>query len=61
MVQIENLINTIQLGNCYELIKQIPNKSVDLIITVPPYEIGKGGMTGIFKYRKKRWNNIRRN
>ena len=54
MVQIENLINTIQLGNCYELIKQIPNKSVDLIITDPPYEIGKGGMTGIFKYRQQK-------
>lgn len=38
-------------GNSYELIKKIPDKSIDLIITDPPYEIGKGGMTGIFKYR----------
>ena len=44
-------INTIQLGDCYELIKKIPDKSIDLIITDPPYEIGKSGMTGIFKYR----------
>ena len=27
------------LGDCYEEIKKIPDKSVDLIITDPPYEI----------------------
>jgi DNA modification methylase len=31
--------NKIYLGDCYELIKQIPDKSVDLIVTDPPYEI----------------------
>lgn len=38
-------------GDCYELIKTIPDKSVNLIITDPPYEMTTGGMTGIFKYR----------
>ena len=47
----EKMINTIQLGDCYDLIKQIPDKSIDLIVTDPPYEMGQGGMTGIFKYR----------
>ena len=35
----------IYLGDAYELIKQIPDKSVDLIVTDPPYELnfmGKG-------------------
>jgi site-specific DNA-methyltransferase (adenine-specific) len=32
-------LNKIHLGDCYELIKQIPDKSVDLIITDPPYLI----------------------
>lgn len=50
-MKFEDMINTIQLGDCYELIKNIPDKSIDLIVTDPPYEIGKGGMTGIFKYR----------
>ena len=50
----DDLINTIQLGDCYELIKKIPDKSIDLIITDPPYEIGQGGMTGIFKYRNNK-------
>lgn len=32
-------INEIYLGDAYELIKQVPEKSVDLIVTDPPYEI----------------------
>ena len=41
-------VNNIYLGDCYELIKQIPDKSVDLIITDPPYEIVGGGSGGCF-------------
>ena len=33
-------INQIYLGDAYELIKQVPDKSVDLIVTDPPYEFG---------------------
>lgn len=38
-MKFENLINTVQLGNCYELIKNIPDKSIDLIVIDPPYLI----------------------
>lgn len=31
-------LNKIYLGNAYELIKQVPNNSIDLIYTDPPYE-----------------------
>ena len=31
--------NKIYLGDAYELIRQVQDKSVDLIITDPPYEI----------------------
>lgn len=31
-------LNAIHLGDCYELIKRIPDKSIDLIVTDPPYE-----------------------
>lgn len=44
----EDMINTIQLGDCYELIKQIPNKSIDLVYIDPPYEIVGGGSGGCF-------------
>ena len=36
-------LNKIYLGNAYELIKQVEDKSVDLIITDPPYEMQTGG------------------
>lgn len=45
--------NNVYLGSCYDLIKQIPDKSVDLIITDPPYDFSiNESATGIFKYRK---------
>lgn len=32
-------------GDCLELLQSIPDKSVDLVITDPPYDVyaGKGG------------------
>ena len=41
--KIKEIINTIQLGDCYELIKQIPDKSIDLVYIDIPYLIGSGG------------------
>lgn len=35
-------------GNCYELIKQISDKSIDLVIIDPPYEFDGGGGGGAF-------------
>lgn len=42
-MKFEEMINTIQLGNCYELIKDIPDKSIDLVYIDIPYLIGQGG------------------
>lgn len=39
----DSMINNIVLGDCYELIKKIPDNSIDLIITDPPYEMVTGG------------------
>ena len=40
-------VDQIYLGDANELIKKVPDKSVDLIVTDPPYETpdynGKGG------------------
>ena len=48
-------IDKIHLGDSYELIKEIPDNSVDLVIIDPPYEIiGGGAMNGWFKDRGKR-------
>ncbi len=35
----DKYINKITCGDCYELIKELPNNSVDLIVTDPPYLI----------------------
>ena len=49
-MKFEDMINTITLGDSYELIKDIPDKSIDLIIIDPPYEIETvGGNTNIGK------------
>jgi len=46
-------INEIVLGDAYELIKKVPDKSVDLIVTDPPYEIkGLSDGGGVLKGRK---------
>lgn len=36
-------LDSIVLGNSYELIKQIPDKSIDLIVTDPPYKLNTEG------------------
>ena len=42
------MINSIICGDCLEVMKGIPDKSVDLVVTSPPYNIGKGGSS--FKF-----------
>lgn len=37
----ENLLDIIYAGDCMEMIKQLPDESVDLVVSSPPYNIGK--------------------
>lgn len=42
-------------GNCVEIMKSLPNNSIDLIVTDPPYELenhGGGGKSGFAANRK---------
>lgn len=36
-MQLEDMINTIKLGDCLDIMKVIPDKSVDVSFTSPPY------------------------
>ena len=45
--------NNIYLGDAYQLIKEIPDKSIDLIVTDPPYDIEGIHGSGILKTRGK--------
>ena len=42
-MELDKIINTIQLGDCYELIKNIPDKTIDLVYIDIPYLYAKGG------------------
>jgi DNA modification methylase len=44
-------VNKIHLGDSYELIKQIPDKSIDLIYTDIPYELHNNGAGGFMEKR----------
>ena len=50
-MKFEDMINTIQLGDCYELIKDIPDKSVDCVYVDVPYlyEAGSHGESELSK------------
>lgn len=37
-VKFEDMINTIQLGDCKDVLKNIPDNSVDMVLTSPPYD-----------------------
>lgn len=49
---IEQLIETNRIYNldCIEGLKQIPDNFVDLVVTDPPYNIGKAGWDRIDHY-----------
>ena len=40
-------LNKIHLGDCLELMKQIPDKSIDLVLTDPPYNINLKPQRGL--------------
>ncbi len=41
----EDFVNKVICGDCLEVMKDIPDKSVDLILTDPPYGINVGKPT----------------
>lgn len=45
-------------GDCLEVMKSIPDKSVDLILTDPPYGIGISKNPFRGKFEKKEWDNF---
>lgn len=48
--------NYIERGDCMELIKTLPDKSIDLIVTDPPYEFADGGGGGAFGSKKRNYH-----
>ena len=47
----------LHLGDCLEVMKSIPDKSVDAVITDPPYGIGIASNPFRQKFEKQAWDN----
>jgi len=43
-MDIEKIKNTVICGDCLEVMRQLPDKYVDLVLTDPPYGINRDGM-----------------
>lgn len=57
MLQIENLLNKIINADCMEILKELPDNSIDLVLTDPPYEFKDGKISaggGIYKNDNKK-------
>lgn len=52
--------NNLYLGDCYELIKDVADKSVDLVIIDPPYDMTSGGSgkSDVALRIKRFWNEL---
>jgi DNA modification methylase len=48
----------LRLGDCLEVMKSIPDKSIDLCLTDPPYGIGIAKNPFRQKFEKKEWDNF---
>ena len=49
-------LNKIYNEDCYEAIKKIPDKSIDLIVTDPPYQFDMGGCGGTFGTKNRNYH-----
>lgn len=50
------MIETVILGDCLEVMKSMPDKSVDLVLTDPPYGIGIAKNPFRQKFEKQSWD-----
>jgi site-specific DNA-methyltransferase (adenine-specific) len=48
----------LRLGDCLEVMQTIPDKSIDLVLTDPPYGIGIAKNPFRQKFEKKQWDNF---
>ena len=56
-MKFEDMINKVINCDCYEMIKNIPDKSVDLVIIDPPYEFDMNGGGGTFGTKQRNYHN----
>lgn len=43
MIDVKDILNTVIEGDCLDIMRQLPDKCIDLVLTDPPYGIKQGG------------------
>ena len=56
-MKIDTINFSLKNGNCYKLLSEVPNNSIDLILTDPPYNIGPCS-TGNIKFKSRKFFNL---
>lgn len=56
-MSIQNYLNKIIEGDCLQILSQIPDKSVDLVVTSPPYNLRNSSGNGMKCKNKGKWAN----
>lgn len=59
MIFPNDFINKIINGDCLEVMKKIPDKSIDLIVTSPPYNLKNSSGNGMKDGRGGKWSNAK--
>lgn len=56
-IEINNFLDKIINGDCLEIMKKIPDNSIDVIITSPPYNLLNSTGNGLKKTNCGKWKN----
>ena len=55
-MEFKDMINKIINCDCYDMIKNIPDNSIDLVIIDPPYEFNMSGGGGTFGTKQRNYH-----
>ena len=54
---LKKYLNTIINGDCLEVMRKLPDKSIDLVVTSPPYNLKNSTGNGLKNANKGKWTN----
>ena len=54
---LEDFLNKIINGDCLEVLRQMPDKCIDLVVTSPPYNLKNSTGNGMKDGRGGKWAN----